>query len=125
MFKNVYYWIYTNFRNTKTNDTPAITSLVMLTILEGINLASIIYLLKFLLKLKFSGDFALILGLSVYSILIIIGYFIFYRKRDEIVQNHENKTPRQKLWSKIFFWIYIIVTCVVFYIAGKLIDPNL
>ncbi|NVO04091.1 MAG: hypothetical protein HXX09_15450 [Bacteroidetes bacterium] len=122
MFKNAYYWIYKSHKNTRTNDTPATTSLVMLTILEGINVLSFLFLFQYFFQYNFSSDFMLLIAITVYIVLILIGYFFFYKKRDEIVQNHENKSQKQKLWSKISFWIYIGATFFIFYKTWYIVD---
>jgi len=48
-------------------------------------------------------------------ILVVIDPFLFYSKRDQIITKYKQFSPKKRIVGKIKFWIYVILTILLFF----------
>jgi len=120
--KYLYYKLYQDFKRIKTNDTPATNAMIFLSIIQGVNLATVQIIINHFFHIKidfFSKNeiilFAIILGLILY----VINYFLIYKKRKEIYEKYMNETKIQNRIGYVVLIIYIIGSAALVYFVGS------
>lgn len=120
MFRTTFYWMYNYLSKIKTNDTPAFNAYLLLCMLNFFNIATIVIVLCYLLgiNIKTSSKNPVYLVVGFMACLLIVEYFLFYSKREAIINECKTMVKDEKTKSLIFFWIYIIVSYSSLFIVG-------
>jgi hypothetical protein len=116
-----YYRIYKALVKVKTNTTPALNSMLLVVILQGLNIFSILMIVKYFFNWEFTKLQSNIQGLLFYIIMLIPNYFYLYRKRDEIISRYQNESKEDKKWGIIGLLFYIVFSILVFFVLGETI----
>jgi hypothetical protein len=116
-----YYRIYKALTKVKTNNTPALNAIILITILQGFNVFTIYIILDHFLKPEFEKQQVIIGGGLLYFILFAVNYTYLFRKRSEIARRYENETKEDKTWGIIGLLLYIVVSIAIFFILGETI----
>lgn len=117
MFKELFYWMYINVNKIKTNDTPLFTSYLLICVLQMVNIETIFVFINYYLKIEISNSFAVYIGLVLAFSVMIINYFLLYTKRNNILKKYRDYTTKMKAKGQIYFWVYVILSFVIFYVA--------
>lgn len=118
----LYYKIYQDFKRIKTNDTPALNAMIVLTLFEGMNLLTVQCLINHYFKIKIdmnSKDQIMIFSTILYLLVLLINYLLLYKKREEICLKYNNES---KLKSRVGFTIlilYCISSAILVYVIGS------
>jgi len=110
----LYYRVLKLLTRVKTNDTPALNAMVLITAIQGLNVFSIFDLIKSHYKWEFNEPQAIIIGLSFYIILLIPNYFYLFLKKNKIVQRFNNETNKEKVLGIVWLMIYIVLSIAIF-----------
>ena len=120
--KYLYYKIYQSLRKVKTNDTPATNSMILLSIIQGANIATLQALLNhfFLIKIKLESrnEIFLFAG-SLMLVLYLINYFQLYKKREEICERYKNENKTQSRIGYATLFLYTFGSAVLVYFVGS------
>ena len=127
MFRELYYWMYMYLRRIKTNDTPAINAYFLICLLQGFNIETITVLVSYILKYNTREDrnTAIYIGLGLTVVLFIVNYFLLYTQKKVIFEKYEEALPAKKIKGQIYFWLYVILSFVIFFVAvANLVTPK-
>ena len=125
MFKELYYWMYAYVSKIKTNKTPAVSAYVIICVLQMANIGIIFVIINYVLKIDIDKNTAVTAGLASIAVLYILNYIFLYAKRKNIFQNYENTPPERKAKGQIYFWLYVILSFVIFIVAvANLVTPK-
>ena len=118
----LYYKIFQILRRIKTNDTPATNAMILLTMFELMNIATVQCLLNHYFKIKIemnSKDQIMIFSIILYLLVLLINYLILYKKREGICLKYNNES---KLKSRVGFAIlilYCVSSAILVYVIGS------
>lgn len=118
----LYYKLYQNFRKVKTNDSPATNSMLFLSMIHGANICTVQILLShfFNIKIKMGSKDEVVLFASLLAIsIIVINYFVLYKKREVICEKYKNESKTQSRIGYAILILYIIGSAVLVYIVGS------
>ena len=118
----LYYKIYQDFKRIKTNDTPATNAMFLLSMIHIANVATVHILINhfFNIKLGFATTNELrLFAVSLSVIIMIINYFLLYKKREEIWEKYKNESKHRSRIGYAILILYIIVSAVLIYSAGS------
>jgi len=138
MFRELYYWAYMiyyprrkAFKNLEEEYAWGVIIALMefnwislLIIVDRLFIGSHYFsFIDFLFKGK--GNFLLTIIIFMLPI-FTYSYFQIYKKRKEIIQHYKEKKMSQfrQDWGKLFFWLYVIFTLVLFF-SGLIILKKL
>lgn len=120
--KYLYYKMYQLLRKVKTNDTPATNAMYLISTCQMINMLTMYALFNHfifkVIRLRSKDEifvFAFIFAISI----IILNYFILYKKKEEICEKYKNES---KLKSRIGYLIliaYCASSAVLVYVIGS------
>ena len=109
----------------KTNKTPEISAYVLVCVLQMANIGTVYVVINYFLKIALDKNAAVIIGLSLLATLYILNYILLYAKRKSIIHNYESYRPERKTKGKVYFWLYVILSFVVFFVAvANLVTPK-
>jgi hypothetical protein len=127
MFRELYYWMYMTLRKLKTNDTPAFNSYILICLLQMMNILTIALIINCFLKINKNTDrnTAIYMGIAMITVLYIVNYFLLYAQRVSIFEKYKDMPPERKTKGHIYFWLYVVLSVVVFFVAGvNLVTPR-
>jgi len=120
MFEEFYYWMYYYMLKIKTNDTPAFNAYILISMLIYFNIVTIIIVFCYFweISLKIDKNIAYYLGMFLMICIFIAYYFILYSNRVSIFERCKAMSKRRKIKSLFLFWIYVIASYSLLFIAG-------
>lgn len=125
MFKELYYWMYMTLRKLKTNDTPAFNAYILICLLQIFNIGTLATIINYFSKINIDRNAAIYTGLGLAFILAVINRILLYNKRETIFKKHEEALPNRKEKGRIYFWLYVIFSFIVFFVAvANLVTPK-
>jgi len=127
MYRELYYWMYMTLRKIKTNDTPAFNASLLICILQMANIGTVCIIGAYLFKIDTLTDriTAVYIGLGLYIFLFVINYFLLYAQRELILERYQDLLPKRKTKGQIYFWLYVLLSLVIFFVAGiNLVTPK-
>jgi len=114
-----YYRIYQLLKKVKTNDTPAFNALLLLGLLQTINIATVLSLIKFFTKVELGKQQVVVGGLAVSFLLLIIEFKTLFHKKDEIYKQYENETKEKRRRGTVYLLLYILFSIIIFFVIGE------
>jgi hypothetical protein len=111
-----YYRIYTQLKKVKSNDTPAFNALMLLVLLQTINIATVLSLITFFLKLEIGKSQIVFGGLALTFILALFEFKTLFRDSKEICRQYENETINEKRRGTIYLLLYIVLSIGIFFV---------
>ncbi|PKN53200.1 MAG: hypothetical protein CVU55_03030 [Deltaproteobacteria bacterium HGW-Deltaproteobacteria-13] len=114
-----YYRIYQQLKKVKSNDTPAFNALALLVLVQTINIATVLSLIKVFVKIEIGKQHVVIVGLAMSFLLLIIQFKTLFGKRAEICKQYENETKEERRRSTTYLLLYIVLSVVVFFAIGE------
>lgn len=114
-----YYRIYQQLKRVKSNDTPAFNALLLLCALQGLNIFTVISVIRYFMNFEISKKIGLIGSLVLCFTLLLIGFKTLFSKQNEICKRYENETKKERRRGTIYLLSYIILSVVLFFILGK------
>ncbi len=121
--KYLYYKLWQQFIQVKTNDMPATNAMIFLTLWQGLNLFLVYIIIKlYFLDILFRfGKNNYIIAVVLFSILTLINYFFLYKNRERLFEKYKNETAKQNKFGNIILLAYIIGSFILlFYFGSKL-----
>ena len=118
-----YYRIFNAFSKIPTNDTPAFNAMILLSCIILTNLITLLFLLNHFVKINLlylNKSGLTIFSAVLYICIIIVNYFLLYKKRIIISEKFKNQTKRGKIFGIILFWIYLIGSFTLVYVISKI-----
>lgn len=118
MFKELFYWAYRFIKRNKSNQNPELNAFFLITMLEGINIATIwgFFCHYFGLVIPQSSVSSIFMSISI--ILLTLNYFLLYKKANEISKKIELLSLKRKRSGKILFVIYNLLTFLLMIYVG-------
>ncbi len=114
-----YYRIYQQLKRVKSNDTPAFNALALLVLVQTINIATVLSLIKVFAKIEIGKQQVVNVGLAISFIVLIVQFKTLFGKRDEICKQYENETKEERRRGTVYLLLYIILSVVVFFAIGE------
>lgn len=114
----IYFRIYQLLSNIKTNDTPALNSMLLLVILQAFNIFSIAIIFNSMHFYTLSKNQAYLFAITFYILLLIPNYLFLYRKLKKIISKYENEPKSVRLGRSIMVFSYIILSFVILFALG-------
>lgn len=125
MFDEIYYWMYQYLRKIKTNDMPAFNAYLLICLLQIFNIGTLATIINYFLKINIDRNTAIYTGLGLAFVLAVINRFFIYNKRETIFKEFEGTLPERKTKGRIYFWLYTLLSLVIFYVAiANLVTPK-
>ncbi len=120
--KYLYFKLWQNLKRVKTNDMPATNAIFLISMVIFANIATIHVLLNQILTINLNlGSknaiilFAISLGLSI----MILNYFLLYKKRDQISERYKNESKTQSRIGNILLILYALGSFALVYFFGS------
>jgi len=117
--KYIYLRIYQILKRVKTNDTPALNSLILFVALQAFNILSLIAICNFFKFLRLDKNQTIIFGLSLYTFLLVPNYFFLYRKLEIIIKKYSNEPKEKRQRGSILVISYILLSIIFFFVIGE------
>ena len=121
--KYLYYTLWQLFKLIKTNDMPATNAMIFISLCQMMNLATVQILIShfFSLDLVFSSNsITFLFSALIGTILLVVNYFILYKKKGLLDKKYKNDTRRQKANRIIILSFYTLGSFfLVFYLGPK------
>jgi hypothetical protein len=125
MFNEIYFWMYSYLRNIKGNSNPPLNAYLLVSVLQGFNIIMIWGIINYFYKYYVGRNNGIYIGLALAAVLFSINHFYLYSKRGEIFQKYEILNPERRRKGKLYFWLYVILSLVLFfYLAATLVTPR-
>jgi Kef-type K+ transport system membrane component KefB len=117
--KYIYYTLYRLIRNIKTNDTPHLTAMFLISLCEAINVQSALLYFPQSIENQFVLKYQLLIfAITPCLIFYWINYNLYVKRLPEIIEEYKNDSDTRKNIGVILLVSYIIGTCVFAYIAN-------
>lgn len=123
--KNLYFYIFyllVKFVNkiNKNDITPAFSGILLISLPLLFNLLSIIFILGGSTITKSNAS---LLGIGMSLVILVINYFILYKKSDQIITYYDlnGKSGNQKKIITVCFLIYLITSAIMCYYFAYLV----
>jgi hypothetical protein len=122
MFKELFYWMSRFIKRNESNKDPELNAYFLITMLEGINIATIWGLFNHFISLGIPQNAIAPIFILVGVVLLVVNYTFLCRKRKEIASKIEQLTIKRKKIGKSLFVAYNLVTILfMIYVAYNLI----
>lgn len=119
----LYYKIYQILRKIKTNDTPATNAMLIFSMFELFNIATLQVLLNHILHIKIglkSKDNIMFFGVLLALLILIINYFVLYKKREIICEKYKDETKIKSMLGYVLLILYMIGSAaLVYYFSSR------
>jgi membrane protease YdiL (CAAX protease family) len=116
--------MYTRLCKIKSNDMPALNAYFLIMILQAFNIGTIFVVVNYFAKIHFAKNAHIYQGLSLAFVLAVINYFPLYAKRDKIFKKYANVSPKRKVKGLIYFWLYVLLSTIIFWTAVANLVPQ-
>lgn len=116
--KIVYYWMMHYISKIKSNEMPKFNAYLLVCAMLFANLGSLFVVIKYLFDIEdniLSKQDTIRLGIGIGVIVMIINYFILYKKRNDIEVTYNLVSSKKRMISKVAFWIYSLCSFPLFY----------
>lgn len=114
-----YYRIYQQLKKVKSNDTPAFNALALLTLLQIINVLTLLAIIEYFVKIEIGKQQGIIGTLAISFLILIIEFKTLFGKRDEICKQYENETKKERKRGTIYLLLYIVLSLAFLFIVGE------
>lgn len=112
----IFYTLYRHLLKVKTNDTPAFSAIVIITMFEFLNILTVLQILPthagIDIENKNLGMLAYILAALV---LLIINYFFLIKNIPSLDNKYQHASESQKLKGNVLLLGYTIVSVALFF----------
>jgi hypothetical protein len=85
--------------------------------LQAFNIGTFIVIINYFAKIHFAKNAHIYIGLSLAFVLAVINYFYLYAKRAKIFKKYANVSPKRKVKGLIYFWLYALLSTIIFFVA--------
>jgi len=125
MIKNLFYFLYWFYTKSKALKNPSIHSFVDICVIMGFNLATLYFILFHFLDISIAdkGIDGRFWGLIIGVIIMIVNYFAWYSKRQNIIAKYNLMHRKEKVRRSIFAIIYVVISLLSFYFTAKAFLP--
>lgn len=122
MMKYLYFKLYQAFYNAKSKDTSAMNAMFIISVLEFINITTLLLLLRhyFDSSFIFYSRNEIIIFVSICTVIsYIINYFILYKNLGEITKKYKQESKLKSILGLIGLIGYIFGSCYLAYLVGS------
>ena len=106
--------MYISLKNT---DMPAFNALLFISALQFLNIGTVVCIINYFLRIDVDSKTASYLALAVGFPLLGLNYILLYSKRDRDFKEFEKMEAKKETKGKIYFWIYVILSITIFFVA--------
>lgn len=117
--------MYFNLRKVKTNDMPAFNAYALICVLQLFNITTLLVLINYFINIKLEKDAAIYTSLIGGIIILIFNRFLLYNKREIIFKKYDNKNPSRKTKGQLFFWLYVLLSLIILFVAISNFSTNI
>jgi len=120
----LYYKLWKDFTGSVTDSSPAIYSMIWLSVIQSINIITLLFLFYYYFDLgieTFSGDNKVFYSLIISLFVMGWNYFRLYKKKEVIYKRFISERKFMSIIGYIILYLYMVGTFVLAYVASKLI----
>jgi len=118
----IYFRIWNLFRSIPTNNTPAANAIFLLSIIQFMNILTVIGILSSYLHFQLNQIdehvlifFSIIVGLFLY----VVNFLLLYKRRETIDKKYSNESHQMKVIGLIILCSYFILSFTLLVIISK------
>lgn len=122
IMKYIYFRIWNLFRSIPTNNTPATNAIFLLSIIQFMNILTVIGILSSYLHIQLNQIdehvlifFSIIIGLLLY----VVNFLLLYKRRETIEKKYSNESHQMKVIGLIILCSYFILSFALLVIISK------
>ncbi len=119
MFRALYYWIYSDLRQVRTNLNPWKNAYYILVIFQALNIVSVCIVLNHFLNVDLLQGELTVVGLALATILAIINHNHLFKHRNEILEDYRNYSPRRVRMGKLLLYSYLLISFSLFWCTAS------
>lgn len=125
MFKVINYWLCSYLRKVKSNKSPELTATLSISLSQSCNVFTLFIIIRHYFNIHFSNNDIQLYGLSILVIIAIINHLVLLRKsvREAFFKRYESSSDKKKERDKFIFWIYMVVSVPLFFVALYYVKP--
>ena len=117
--------MYLILQNVKSNKNPAQNAYFLICILQIFNIGTIGVLINYFIKFDIDKTITVYSSLALALVVMFINYFLLYSKREGIFQEYKTLLPERKTKGKVYFWLYVVLSFVIFFVSvANLVTPK-
>lgn len=127
MFKEIYYWLYRDFKTVKTNTQPFFNAYIVLSLVQCFNIASLLAIANYYMNYKYepTKEAGIFYALGLYIVVTLVNYFILFNNRKNIVERYDSYDSKRQRKGKLLSWLYLILSlAALFYIGTHYVNPK-
>jgi len=120
--KYLYFKLWQNLKRIKTNDMPATNAIFLISMVIFANIATIHVLLNQILTINLnlgSKNAIILFAISLCLSIMILNYFLLYKKRDQISERYKNESKTQSRIGNILLILYALGSFALVYFFGS------
>ncbi len=120
--KYLYFKLWQDFTGQIKDNTPALYAMMWLSCINCVYLIAFMVLTNHFIKLKllYVSKNELIIYSSILSLIVmLLNYFLLYKKRESIAEKYSNESKHNNILGKILLYLYMIGAFVIVYIISK------
>lgn len=125
--KYLYFKLWRDFTGQVKDNTPALYSMIWLSCINCVYIIALMVLINHFIKIEllYFDRNSLIFCSSFFAIaMILLNYFLLYKKRKSIAEKYKNETRFQKTIGFIILYAYMLGAFISAYFASKLFPVN-
>lgn len=119
----LYYHLWQDFSGSKEENMPALYSMLLLSLIHNANLATMLVIFNHFYRIwpqNMQRNEIVTYSLFPSVGLMVIGYFLFYKKRNEIEEKYKNESKAKRRIGIILAYVYMIGSFVLVYVASQM-----
>jgi small-conductance mechanosensitive channel len=120
MFKEFSYYLYEMHTGDQGENNKFFRAIIGISFLNGINVLALSSMLNHFFTITLQKNTIIILCALLYFSLLFLNYLLIYKKRNDIIKQVENYSPKRENRGKILFVIYIFATFILFAVVKEM-----
>ena len=121
----LYYKLWKDFTGKVTDSTPAIYSMIWISVIQSINIITLILLFCFYFEIEyqtFSTDYTVLYSIIISLLVMGLNYFRLFKKKELIYKRFISESRLMSIIGYLILYFYMIGSFVFAYIASTIIS---
>jgi len=127
--KYLYYKMWQDFTGVVKGNSPAVGAMIWLSVILGVNIYTLQKALEYCLNITFfnfikTKNELILSGVFFFLSLMIINYFLLYKKREKISEKYKNESKIKSRIGLLFLYIYMIGSFFLIYFVSEILPMH-